>query len=136
MYEHSTTVRVRYAEADPMNVVYYGNYAQYFEVARVESLRALGISYKTIEDMGIMLPVVELNIKYLRPAKYDDLLTIKSSIKTLPTDHRIQFDQEVYNESGKLLTIGIVKLYFMDKDMSKRAEMPPLLREKLSPYFS
>jgi acyl-CoA thioester hydrolase len=135
MYEHSTTVRVRYAEADPMNVVYYGNYAQYFEVARVESLRSLGLSYKGIEEMGIMLPVVELNIKYLRPAKYDDLLTIKSYIKTLPTDHRIQYDQEVYNEDGKLLTIGVVKLYFMDNQLGKRAEMPAILREKLSPYF-
>jgi acyl-CoA thioester hydrolase len=135
MYEFNTNIRVRYAEADPMNVVYYGNYAQYFEVARVESLRNLGISYKTIEEMGIMLPVVELNIKYLRPAKYDDLLTIKSVIKELPIDHRIQFDQEIYNEAGKLLTIGVVKLYFMDQTFSKRAEMPPLLREKLSPYF-
>jgi acyl-CoA thioester hydrolase len=136
MYEHQSTVRVRYAEADPMNVVYYGNYAQYFEVARVESLRALGISYKTIEAMGIMLPVVELNIKYLRPARYDDLLTIKSYIKTLPVDHRIQFDQEIYNEEGKLLTIGVVKLYFMDQKLGNRIQMPALLREKLSPYFS
>lgn len=135
MFEYTTTVRVRYAEADPMNVVYYGNYAQYFEVARVESLRSLGISYKTIEEMGIMLPVVELNIKYLRPAKYDDLLTIKSYIKTLPMDHRIQFDQEIYNEEGKLLTIGVVKLYFMDNQLGKRAEMPAYLREKLAPYF-
>lgn len=135
MYEFNTKIRVRYAEADPMNVVYYGNYAQYFEVARVESLRNLGISYKTIEEMGIMLPVVELNIKYLRPAKYDDLLTIKTMIKVLPTDHRIQFDQEVYNEEGKLLTIGIVKLYFMDQKLSNRAEMPPLLRSKLAPYY-
>ncbi len=135
MFEYSTTVRVRYAEADPMNVVYYGIYAQYFEVARVESLRSLGISYKTIEEMGIMLPVVELNIKYLRPAKYDDLLTIKSYIKTLPMDHRIQFDQEIYNEEGKLLTIGVVKLYFMDNQLGKRAEMPAYLREKLAPYF-
>jgi acyl-CoA thioester hydrolase len=135
MFEYSTTVRVRYAEADPMNVVYYGNYAQYFEVARVEGLRSLGISYKSIEEMGIMLPVVELNIKYLRPAKYDDLLTIKSYIKTLPTDHRIQFDPEIYNEEGKLLTIGVVKLYFMDNQLGKRAEMPPSLREKLAPYF-
>jgi acyl-CoA thioester hydrolase len=135
MFEYSTTVRVRYAEADPMNVVYYGNYAQYFEVARVEGLRSLGISYKSIEEMGIMLPVVELNIKYLRPAKYDDLLTIKSYIKTLPTDHRIQFDQEIYNEEGKLLTIGVVKLYFMDNQLGKRAEMPLSLREKLAPYF-
>lgn len=135
MYQFDTKIRVRYAEADPMNVVYYGNYAQYFEVARVESLRNLGISYKEIEAMGVMLPVVELNIKYLRPAKYDDLLTIKTTIKELPIDHKIQFDQEVYNEEGKLLTIGVVKLYFMDKNFSKRAEMPPFLKEKLTPYF-
>ena len=136
MYEHLSTVRVRYAEADPMNVVYYGNYAQYFEVARVESLRALGISYKQIEEMGIMLPVVELNIKYLRPAKYDDLLTMKTMIKTLPTDHKIQFDQEIYNEEGKLLTIGVVKLYFMDNKLGNKVNMPEFLKEKLAPYFS
>ncbi len=136
MYEFNTNIRVRYAEADPMNVVYYGNYAQYFEVGRVESMRALGLSYKTMEEMGIMLPVVELNIKYLRPAKYDDLLTIKSQIRQLPTDHKIQFDQEIYNEEGKLLTVGVVKLYFMDQALGKRAEMPAFLKEKLSPYFS
>ena len=135
MYEFNTQVRVRYAEADPMNVVYYGNYAQYFEVGRVESLRNLCISYKGIEDMGIMLPVVELNIKYLRPAKYDDLLTIKSQIKELPTEHKIVFDQEIYNEEGKLLTIGKVKLYFMDSKLGKRASMPALMLEKLSTYF-
>jgi acyl-CoA thioester hydrolase len=135
MYEFNTQVRVRYAEADPMNVVYYGNYAQYFEVGRVESLRNLGISYKGIEDMGIMLPVVELNIKYLRPAKYDDLLTIKSQIKELPTEHKIVFDQEIYNEEGKLLTIGKVKLYFMDSQLGKRVRMPDIMLEKLSTYF-
>jgi acyl-CoA thioester hydrolase len=135
MYEFNTQVRVRYAEADPMNVVYYGNYAQYFEVGRVESLRNLGISYKGIEDMGIMLPVVELNIKYLRPAKYDDLLTIKSQIKELPTEHKIIFDQEIYNEEGKLLTIGKVKLYFMDSKLGKRASMPASMLEKLGTYF-
>lgn len=135
MYEFNTQVRVRYAEADPMNVVYYGNYAQYFEVGRVESLRNLGLSYKDIEDMGIMLPVVELNIKYLRPAKYDDLLTIKSQIKELPTEHKIIFDQEIYNEEGKLLTIGKVKLYFMDSKLGKRASMPAVMLEKLSTYF-
>jgi acyl-CoA thioester hydrolase len=135
MYEFNTQVRVRYAEADPMNVVYYGNYAQYFEVGRVESLRNLGISYKGIEDMGILLPVVELNIKYLRPAKYDDLLTIKSQIKELPTEHKIVFDQEIYNEEGKLLTIGKVKLYFMDSKLGKRVSMPAIMLEKLSTYF-
>ena len=135
MYEDATTVRVRYAETDRMDVVYYGNYAMYFEIGRVEAIRNLGVSYKELEDMGIILPVVELNIKYLRPAKYDDLITIKSQIKELPQDHVIIFDQEVYNESGKLLTIGQVKLYFMDADMGKRAEMPAILKEKLAIYF-
>jgi acyl-CoA thioester hydrolase len=136
MYEHSTTVRVRYAETDRMDVVYYGNYAMYFEIGRVEAIRHLGVSYKDIEEMGIILPVVELNIKYLRPAKYDDLITIKSQIKTLPTDHKIVFDQEVYNEAGKLLTIGQVKLYFMDASMNNKIEMPANMMEKLSVYFS
>lgn len=136
MYEHSTTIRVRYAETDRMDVVYYGNYAMYFEIGRVEAIRHLGVSYKDIEDMGIILPVVELNIKYLRPAKYDDLITIKTQIKTLPTDHKIVFDQEVFNEAGKLLTIGQVKLYFMDANMNNRTEMPSNMKEKLSVYFS
>jgi acyl-CoA thioester hydrolase len=136
MYEYNTQVRVRYAETDRMDVVYYGNYAQYFEVGRVETLRSLGISYKDVESMGIILPVVELQIKYLRPAKYDDLLTIKTIIKTLPTDHKILFHQEIYNELGKLLTIGTVKLYFMDEKLEKKAEMPLKMKEKLSPYFS
>lgn len=136
MYEHSTTIRVRYAETDRMDVVYYGNYAQYFEVGRVESLRALGISYKDIENMGIILPVVELQIKYLRPAKYDDLLTIKTVIREIPIDHKIIFNQELYNEMGKLLTVGSVKLYFMDETFVNKTKMPDLMLEKLSPYFS
>ena len=135
MYEFKTQIRVIYADADPMNVVYYGNYAKYFEIGRVESVRALGISYKDLEEMGIFLPVVELNIKYLRPAKYDDLLTISSKIMQLPTDHKIVFDQEIFNEEGKLLTIGMVKLYFMDKALGKRALMPDELKKKLSSYF-
>lgn len=136
MYEHSTSLRVRYAETDMMDIVYYGNYAQYFEIGRVECLRSIGISYKDLEAMGIILPVVELQIKYLRPALYDELLTIKTSLKELPTDHRICFHQEVINEKGKLLTIGTVKLYFMDKNLQKKAALPMEFQEKLKPYFS
>ena len=113
MYIFETSVRVRYAETDQMNVVYHGNYAQYFEVGRVESIRNLGISYKEMESMGIIMPLVELHTKFLRPAHYDDLLTIRTTLKELPTDHRIEFHQEVFNESAKLLTIGRVVLYFI-----------------------
>ena len=80
MFISTTQIRVRYAETDKMGYVYYGNYAQYFEVGRVEGLRDLGLSYKKMEDEGILLPVVEFQIKYLKPAYYDDLLTIKTTI--------------------------------------------------------
>jgi acyl-CoA thioester hydrolase len=135
MYESITQVRVRYAETDQMNVVYYGNYAQYFEVGRVESIRQLGYTYKDMELEGVMLPVVELNIRYLRSATYDDLLTIKTQLRELPTDHKIEFHQEVFNEAGKMLTSGKVLLYFLDTKTWQKKQMPEALRVKLAPYF-
>ena len=135
MYESETTIRVRYAETDQMNVVYYGNYAQYFEVGRVESMRVLGFSYKELEATGVIMPVVELHTKYLRPAHYDDLLTIKTMIKELPIDHRIEFHQEVYNELGKLLTIGRVVLYFIKASDKSKSTIPGNMRERLIPFF-
>jgi acyl-CoA thioester hydrolase len=135
MYETLTQLRVRYAETDQMNVVYYGNYAQYFEVGRVESIRNLGISYKDIEAAGVIMPVVEMHVRYLRSARYDDLLTIKTTLRELPTDHRIEFFQEVYNESEKLLTSGRVVLYFLDAATQQKTPMPQNLREKLQPFF-
>ena len=136
MYIFETSVRVRYAETDQMNVVYHGNYAQYFEVGRVESIRNLGISYKEMESMGIIMPLVELHTKFLRPAHYDDLLTIRTTLKELPTDHRIEFHQEVFNESAKLLTIGRVVLYFIKASTKEKTIMPKSLQEKLAVYFS
>lgn len=135
MYESTTQLRVRYAETDQMNVVYYGNYAQYFEVGRVECIRQLGYTYKDMEASGVMMPVVELNVKYLRSATYDDLITIKTQIRHLPTDHRIEFFQEVYNEQGKLLTSGKVLLYFLEMKTWKKTLMPAELHQLLAPYF-
>src|SRR5690242_12268057 len=136
MYIFETRVRVRYAETDQMNVVYHGNYAQYFEVGRVESIRHLGISYKEMEAMGIIMPLVELHTKFLRPAHYDDLLTIRTTLKELPTDHRIEFHQEVLNESDKLLTVGRVVLYFIKAGTKEKTFMPAALQEKLAVYFN
>jgi acyl-CoA thioester hydrolase len=136
MFESTHQVRVRYAETDQMNIVYYGNYAQYFEVGRVESIRQLGFTYKHMEAMGVIMPVVELHTKYVRPAHYDDLLTIKTAVKELPVDHRIEFFQEVYNEAGKLLTTGKVVLYFVTAKTKEKTTMPAELRTKLEPYFS
>lgn len=136
MYETTTQVRVRYAETDQMNIVYYGNYAQYFEVGRVESIRHLGYTYKDMEEQGVIMPVVELHIKYLRPATYDDLLTVKTQIRELPNDHRIEFYQEVYNEKNKMLTSGKVVLYFLDAKTRNKVLMPEELKIKLLPFFS
>ena len=135
MYSSDINLRVRYAETDQMNVVYHGNYAQYFEVGRVESLRKIGISYKEIEASGILMPLVELHIRYLRPAHYDDLLTIRTTLKELPSDHRIEFHQEVFNEDQKLLTIGRVVLYFIKSGSKEKTAMPAALFEKLADFF-
>ncbi len=128
-------MRVRYAETDQMNVVYYGNYAQYFEVGRVEAIRQLGLSYKEMEQQGVIMPVVEFSIRYLRSAQYDDLLTIQTTIRELPDSYRIDFHSEVFNEAGKLLTAGKVTLYFLDAASRKKVNIPGSLRSRLAPYF-
>jgi acyl-CoA thioester hydrolase len=135
VFSTATTIRVRYAETDQMDVVYYGNYAQYFEVGRAESIRGLGFTYKDMEANGVMMPVVELHCKYLRPAHYDDLLTIKTLLKELPVDHRIEFHHEVFKEEGKLLTVGRVVLYFLSIQTKGKTVMPASLRAALAPYF-
>jgi acyl-CoA thioester hydrolase len=135
MFQSSTHIRVRYAETDQMNVVYHGNYAPYFEVARAEAIREMGLTYKEMEATGIVMPVVELHTKFLRPAHYDDLLTIRTELRELPSGHRIEFHHEVFNEEGKLLTIGRVVLYFLDATTKARSEMPLTLRRHLEPYF-
>ncbi len=135
MYEHTTTVRVRYAETDQMDIVYYGNYAQYFEVGRTESIRDLGFTYKEMEAMGVRMPVVEMEARYFRPAHYDDLITIKTILKELPVDHSITFYNEVYNENKKLLTTGKVTLFFIDIHTGKRSSLPEGLKLKLAGFF-
>src|SRR5215475_9805224 len=136
MYISETQVRVRYAETDQMNIVYHGNYAQYFEVGRVEAIRQLGFSYKDLESTGIIMPVIEWTAKFVRPAHYDDLLTVRTTLKELPANHRIVFLQEVYNEQGKLLTTGTVILYFLKQATMERTNMPPEMTERLKPWFS
>jgi acyl-CoA thioester hydrolase len=135
MFITETHIRVRYAETDQMNVVYYGNYAQYFEVARAESIRNLGYTYREMEAAGVMMPVVEMQTKFLRPAHYDDLLTIKTILRELPADHRIHFEHEVFNQEKKLLTLGKVILYFVKIGSFEKTEMPERLRQLLLSFF-
>lgn len=131
MKEHEISVRVRYAETDQMGVVYHGNYAQYFEMGRVEWLRNMGVSYKWMEENGIMLPVVSLTINYKKPARYDDLLTIKTIFKR-QTSVKIEFDYEIYNEKQELLTTGYSMLVFVDMKTGKPTVPPSYVTEKIS----
>lgn len=134
MFINEVEIRVRYAETDQMGYVYYGNYATYFEVARVESLRKLGLSYKALEEAGIMLPVLEYKSKFVRPAKYDDLLTIKITIPELPTA-RIKFAYEVFNEMKELLTIGETTLVFIKGNSKRPCAAPDYFLDKISHYY-
>jgi acyl-CoA thioester hydrolase len=119
-----------------MNVVYHANYATYFEIARTEAIRTLGFTYREMEEMGIEMPVTEIDMRFLRPARYDDLLKVRTTLRHLPDNHRIEFLQEIFNEQGKLITQGRVTLFFLDKTSKKRSNMPWQLREKLLPFFA
>lgn len=135
MFTSEIKIRVRYSETDQMGVVYHSNYFPYFESARAESIRHLGFTYADMEKMGVIMPVVDIHCRYLRPALYDELLTIKTQLKELPIHHKIEFHHEVYNEKEELLVVGKIILYFMESASMKRTTMPELLLEKLQPYF-
>ena len=129
MYSFETKIRVRYGETDQMSFVYYGVYAQYYEVGRVELLRSLGVTYKKLEEMGFALPVVSLNINYKKPAYYDDELIIRTTIKELPSA-KIIFYYEMLNANNELLNIGEVVLVFVNKETGKPCFAPDIVRNK------
>ncbi|HLS94954.1 acyl-CoA thioester hydrolase [Sphingobacterium allocomposti] len=134
MFAHETTLRIRYAETDQMGYVYYGNYAAFYEVARTEMLRSTGISYKELEEIGVMLPVTDLTCKYYQPARYDDLITIKTYIREKPTV-RIKFEYEIYNEDGLLLNTGYTQLVFVDMEKNRPCRAPQIFQERMERYF-
>ncbi len=128
---HEFNVRVRYSETDQMAVVYHGNYAQYFEMGRVEWLRNLGVSYADMEKNGIMLPVVSLTMNYKKPARYDDLLRVRTIMKKL-TSVKIEFDYEIYNEKEELLTTGNSILVFVNMETGRPVSPPDYIIEKVN----
>jgi acyl-CoA thioester hydrolase len=134
MYSFETSIRVRYGETDQMGYVYYGNYPLYYEVGRTEMLRSAGLSYRDMEEQGILLPVRSLSIKYIEPARYDDLLCLRVILKELPTA-KIHFYYEVYNEQNKLLNTGETTLVFVDAQTRRPRRAPASLMEKLKKYF-
>lgn len=135
MYKSETQIRVRYGETDQMGFMYYGNYPLYFEVARAEGLRDIGLTYKMMEESGVGMPVAQMTINYKRPAIYDDLITVKTVINELPTS-KIIFNHEVYNEQNELLTTAQLILVFMNIETKRPTRCPQMLTDRILPYFS
>ncbi len=123
-------IRVRYGETDQMGVVYHGNYALYLEAGRIEWLRKLGISYKSMEENGIMLPVVSMNINYKKSAGYDDVINVKTQLKNIPTA-KIEFEYEITNENGEMITIANTTLVFIDMKTNLPVRAPQYILDLL-----
>jgi len=134
MITAESEIRVRYGETDKMGFVYYGNYLLYFEVGRTNLIRNLGLTYKDIEDSGVLMPVQNVLINYIKPGKYDELLTVKTYLKELP-QVRIKFEYEIINEQNELITTGETTLFFMNSKTMKPMKAPEILISLLSSYF-
>jgi acyl-CoA thioester hydrolase len=135
MFATETQLRVHYALTDLMGFVYHGHYAEFYEIGRAEAIRSLGITYLEIENMGVMMPVGQLHCKFLRPARYDDLLTVKTILKEMPSGSKIVFFHEIYNQKDELINTGEVTLHFLDKSTLKACSMPLPLQELIKGYF-
>lgn len=134
MYSHETQIRIRYADTDKMGFAYYGNYPKFYEIGRVEAFRSLDYPYKEMEDGGVGMPVLDMTIKYHKPAKYDDLLTVKVIVPEMPRA-RIKFLYEVTNEAGDLINTGETILAFMQLETGRPVKMPERMKNALTPYF-
>ncbi|WP_461534492.1 acyl-CoA thioesterase [Sinomicrobium sp.] len=130
MKTHEINIRIRYGETDQMGVVYHGNYAQFLEMGRVEWLRSIGVSYRSMEENGIMLPVVSLKLDYKKSAKYDDLIKVVTSLREEP-GVKIEFDYKILSENDELLTIGNTVLVFVDKRSGRPVRCPEYILEKI-----
>ena len=128
MKDNKVELRVRYSETDQMGVVYHGNYMPYFEIGRVEWLRNKGISYKELEESGIALPIVSITINYKKPARYDDLIIVTTNFKS-QSNVKVEFDCEIRNELGDLLTTAHFILVFVDIKLGKAIAPPPHICE-------
>jgi acyl-CoA thioester hydrolase len=134
MYRSETHIRVRYGETDQMGYVYYGHYAMYYEVARVESLRQLGLSYKELEEMGVIMPVLENHSRFIAPARYDDLLRVVTTLREKP-GVRIRFEYEIFNGDQTLIHQGETLLVFLNKVSNKPCRPPEAMQNVLAPFF-
>ena len=134
MFENATKIRVRYGETDQMGYMYYGNYAEFYEVGRVEMLRSLGLTYSGLEESGIMMPVLEMHIKYLKPALYDEEITVKVILEKMP-GVKIFFKYELFNEKNELINLGETLLVFVNMKTNRPCLPNQEFLNKLKPYF-
>lgn len=134
MFKFENKIRVRYADTDQMGYMYYGNYATFYEVARTDMLRSTGISYKDLEKMGVMMPVVNLECNYKKPAFYDELIRIETVIREKPSV-KIKFEYSLYNEKDELINTGSTILVFVDMKTGRPCHPPALFTDKIKQYF-
>jgi acyl-CoA thioester hydrolase len=135
MIKAESKIRVRYGETDQMGYVYYGIYAQYYEVGRVDAMRSAGFTYKEVEEKGVLMPVIDYQISYKKPAFYDEELTLLTYLKAIPTGARIVFDYECYNEKKELLNTGKVTLVFIERKSNRPCAVPSWFKLALLPFF-
>jgi len=135
MYCHETKIRIRYAETDQMGIVHHSMYALYYEESRTDAMRQLGYSYREIEEKGIFMPVVELKIHYLKPAYYDEILTIRTMIREMPAS-TIRFEYETFNSHNECINKGETLLAFVDRKTRRPVRVPGWLSEALRPHLS
>ena len=134
MISSENNIQIRYDEVDKMGYVYHGNYAKYYHISRTELMRSIGLSDKKLEGYNIIMPIIELNIKYLKPVYYDDIITIKTLLRRLP-DTRMKFYHEVRNEENKLINTASSTVVFVDMETRLPMRAPEFFRDKLKPYF-
>lgn len=135
MFSSTTQIRIHYALTDQMGVVYHGHYAQFYEIGRTEALRQLGVTYKDIEALGIIMVVVDIHTRFLLPARYDDLITVKTTLREFPVGHKIVFYGEIFVED-KLINTSTVTLYILEAKGMKKSVLPAYIKDKLQPFFS
>jgi acyl-CoA thioester hydrolase len=134
MFTHTTKLRVRYGETDQMGYMYYGNYGEFFEVGRVEMLRSLGLTYSWMEEVGIMMPVLEMKCRYLKPARYDEEISIKVTVEKMP-GVKILFKYELFNEKQEMVHVGETLLAFVNMKTGRPSLPPQEFLDKVKPYF-
>lgn len=134
MYKYTCEIRVRYGETDQMGLVYYGNYALYYEIGRTETMRSLNLPYTALEERGIIMPVVEMNCRYKKAAKYDMLLSVETTLKELPS-RTMHFEHRIFDQEGNLLNEGFTKLLFVEQKTGAIKTAPIELINGLKAYF-